>query len=128
MKKYPYRNLELLNSAKSAGFDDGIILAPDQQLTETSVASLLFRVDGKWITPPLSAGILPGVVRAIVLESDLAFESPIYFSDLIKIESAILLSSLRNAQPVESIEGRSLKIDLGKCEEISKAMAGYKGQ
>ena len=127
-KEYPYKNLEILSMAKSSGFDDGILIAPDKQLTETTVTSLLFKINGYWITPPMNSGILPGVVRAIVLESGLAKEDSVYLSDLSKIESAIMLSSLRNAQPVESIEGNSLKIDQGKCEEVSKVMAGYKGQ
>ena len=127
-KEYPYKNLELLERIKASGFDDGIVLTKDGQATETAVASLLLKIDGKWVTPPLSSGILNGVVRALVLEAGLASVRRIEESEISNIESGLLLTSLRNAQVIGEIAGRKLTIDNEKCAEIHKLMNEFKGR
>ena len=49
-------------------------------------------------------------------------------NELVKVESALLLSSLRNAQNVGVIAGRELTIDNEKRNEIHRLMAGFKGR
>lgn len=127
-KEYPYKNLELLEKIKADGFDDGIVLTKDGQLTETAVASLLLKINGQWVTPPLSSGILNGVVRALVLEAGLASVRRIEESEIADIESGLLLTSLRNAQVIGEIAGRKLDIDNEKCAEIHKLMNEFKGR
>ena len=127
-KEFPYKNLEILNQARSAGYDDSIILTADGQLTETSMATLLLRIDDSWITPPLSSGILNGVVRALVLEAGLAQVRKITENEIAKIKSGLLLTSLRNAQNIGEIAGQKLDIDAEKCAEIHKLMNEFKGR
>jgi branched-chain amino acid aminotransferase len=126
-KEYPYKNLEILESAQSNGFDDSIIVTTDGQLSETSVATLLLKINGEWVTPPLSSGILNGVVRALVLEAGLARVKRIDKNEIDQIESGLLLTSLRNAQHIGEIAGRKLLIDNEKCAEIHKLMNQFKG-
>lgn len=127
-KEYPYKNLELLERIKASGFDDGMVLTKDGQLTETAVASLLLNIGGQWVTPPLSSGILNGVVRALVLEAGLATVRRIDESEISNIESGLLLTSLRNAQVIGEIAGRKLTVDNEKCAEIHKLMNEFKGR
>lgn len=127
-KEYPYKNLELLEIAKSQNFDDGIIVRSDGQVAETSTASLLLKISNQWVTPPLSSGILNGVVRALVLEADLAQVRRVDYQELERVESGLLLTSLRNAQNIASIAGRNLIIDNQKCAEIHKLMQEFKGR
>ena len=127
-KEYPYKNYQILEFAKAQGFDDAILIAPDDQVAETSMATLALQIDGQWITPPLSAGILNGVVRALCIESDLLQVRKVMSNELDKVESALLLSSLRNAQNVGVIAGRELTIDNEKRNEIHRLMAGFKGR
>lgn len=126
-KEFPYKNLKLLDIAKSNGFDDGIIVRSDGQVAETSMASLLLKIDGEWITPPLSSGILNGVVRALVLEANLAMVKRIELDDIQRAESGLLLTSLRNAQNIGEISGRRLTLDDEKRMEIHELMNEYKG-
>ena len=126
-KEYPYKNYQILEFAKAQGFDDAILIAPDDQVAETSMATLALKIEGEWITPPLSAGILNGVVRALCIESDLLKVRKVLANELDKVESAMLLSSLRNAQNVGSIAGGELTIDNEKRNEIHRLMAGFKG-
>ena len=127
-KEFPYKNLEILKEAKDAGHDDSIILATDGQITETSTATLLLKINGTWVTPPLSSGILNGVVRALVLEAGLAQVRKITEEEIENIESGLLLTSLRNAQVIGEIAGRKLIIDEEKCAEIHKLMNEFKGR
>ena len=127
-KEFPYKNLELLQRAKSNGFDDGIIIRSDGQVAESSMASLLLLIDDQWVTPPLTSGILNGVVRALVLEAGLAHVKRVDESELSNVKSGLLLTSLRNAQNIGSINERKLALNEQKCAEIHKLMNQFKGR
>lgn len=110
-KKFPYdANLNLLDSARAKGFDDGIMINERGQVTETAVANLLFLIDGNWITPPISDGLLPGVMRAMAIERDGVHVASIKEEELVQVSAALLVSSLKIAQPVGQIGERRLQI------------------
>lgn len=127
-KEYPYKNLELLEKIKAYGYDDGIVLTEDGQVSETSVASLLLKIEDQWFTPPLSSGILNGVVRALVLEAGLASVRRINETELVAVQSGLLLTSLRNAQSIGAIGDRELIIDSEMHQAIHQLMATFKGK
>ncbi len=79
------------------------------KVCEGSVTNLLVNLDGDWITPPISDGVLPGIMRALVIEYCGVSVKSIDVADLQRVQSAFLLSSLRIAQPVASIDGRLLE-------------------
>jgi len=111
-KVYPYDfNLELLAHVRSRGFDEALLINPDGEISEGAVSNFIFRMDGFWVTPPISAGLLPGIIRQKVLESGLAIESTVTSTDLSKVTHAFAISSLRIATPVETIDGRVLGLD-----------------
>jgi len=108
-KRYPYqKNLEILAEAKRAGFDDYILVNPDGFLTETAIANLIFKIDGQWLTPPLSDGVLPGVMRALLVEKNGVIVRPIRANQLDEIEAGFVVSSLKIAQPIDRISQRTL--------------------
>jgi branched-subunit amino acid aminotransferase/4-amino-4-deoxychorismate lyase len=85
-KQFPYdHRFALLKSAQNEGFDD-------------------------WVTPPISAGVLPGVIRAIAIEECDVKVRPIHISEIPDVESAFSLASLRIAQPISHIGEMKLKI------------------
>jgi len=110
------------------GFDDAIIITESGFVMESSISSLLFKLDGNWVTPPLEAGILNGIVRSLVLDSGLATERNVVMNDLDQVSSAVLLSSLRSAQPVGFIAGRPLEVDNEFCAKISALHSIHKGK
>ncbi|MES2096412.1 MAG: aminodeoxychorismate synthase component I [Pseudomonadota bacterium] len=59
-----------------------VIFEIDGQLTEGSFTSLFVERDGRLLTPPLSAGLLPGVLRAELIERGRAIEAPLTRGDL----------------------------------------------
>ena len=110
IKSYPYTHrLEILNQAKSLGFDEALVCNSDGNIAEGAVTNLLLQLDGRWLTPPIEDGVLPGIMRDLVLENlEVDIES-IPLSKVEDITSALLLSSLRFCQPVASINGRALQ-------------------
>ncbi|MFV0624167.1 aminodeoxychorismate synthase component I [Sphingomonas sp. ac-8] len=67
---------------RAAGEFEVLFVAPGGQLTEGSFTSLFVERDGVLHTPPQSAGLLPGVLRAQLLAEGRAIESPLYPADL----------------------------------------------
>jgi branched-chain amino acid aminotransferase len=94
---------------------------------ESSTANVIALIGGKWVTPPLSAGPLPGITRELLMEWGLLIERELIFEELQRCESMALVSSLRSIQPIGEMNGRRYKTS-GKIEEIStfykKALAG----
>lgn len=109
IKSFPYSHrLRILDEVKALGFDEAIVFNTDRRVCEGAVTNLIFLLDGQWVTPPISDGVLPGVMRALVIEYCGVLVRSISESDLPRVESGYLLSSLRIAQPIASIDGRDL--------------------
>ncbi len=59
-------------AARFPGHDDVVLVTPDGRVTETTIANLAVEIDGRWFTPPLVDGLLPGVERhALVADGTL---------------------------------------------------------
>ena len=109
VKSYPYNHrLEILEQAIVNGFDEALVTSVDEKICEGAVTNVLLKIAGVWCTPPLSDGVLPGVMRALVVANCDVMVRSIAVSEIEDIESAFLLSSLRIAQPIASINGREL--------------------
>jgi branched-chain amino acid aminotransferase len=123
VKSYPYSHrLEILDAIKALDADEAIVCNDKAKVCEGSVTNLLFRIGGKWVTPPISDGVLPGIVRALVIEYCGVSVRSVDRSEIPMVQSAFLLSSLRIAQPVASIDGKELEQSLDFLSEI-EAMA-----
>lgn len=103
-------NIVGLREAKARGFDDVLFLNLQDELTEASTSNVAFIQESKWITPPMSVGILPGITRARIL-ADVAGragleveERIIRPSELVEFDEAMLLSTTKDVQPVGGID------------------------
>ena len=111
-KTFPYSdNLQLLSQAKSEGFDEVIVIDSLGRVTEGAVSNFAFRIKGEWITPPITSGILPGVIRALAIERCDVVVRDIYERDLGDCEGAFAMSSLKIAGPVHSLNEKALSIN-----------------
>ena len=111
-KVFPYdHRFSIIQAANDEGFHDSILFNSKNEITETAVANLVFKIEDSWVTPPISAGVLPGVVRAIAIENCGVRVRAIHVSEIPEIQSGFLLSSLRIAQPIEFIG--DMKIGIG---------------
>jgi para-aminobenzoate synthetase / 4-amino-4-deoxychorismate lyase len=59
---------EAWRAAEAQGAFDMLFCNTQGELTEGGRSNVLIKLDGRWITPPLAAGLLPGVMRAVLLE------------------------------------------------------------
>ena len=120
-KVFPYSGrLALLQEATAAGCDELIQIDKGDRVCEGAVSNYAFRIGGQWRTPPITAGILPGVIRAIAVEKCGVVVKDLSRADLTSCEAAIVLSSLKIALPVASIDGRTLEIDSDVSDICSK--------
>jgi branched-chain amino acid aminotransferase len=106
-KTFPYTSrLEILNVAKQQGCDEAIVINSDHEVCEAAVSNLIFYTNGMWLTPPIIQGVLPGVMRALIVENLPVKVRKIDTNDLSHVQGAIVISSLKIASPVASIDGR----------------------
>lgn len=83
--------------AERQGAFDMLFFNQHGHLTEGGRSNVLIRRHGRWLTPPLSDGVLPGVMRAVLL-GDKRFqlsEQSLTMQDLQNAEQIMLCSSLR---------------------------------
>lgn len=106
-KTFPYTSrLQILNTARNQGCDEAIVINSSHEVCEGAVSNLIFYSDGMWITPPIVQGVLPGVMRALIVENLPVKVRKIDTNDLSHVQAAIVISSLKIAAPVESIDSR----------------------
>jgi branched-chain amino acid aminotransferase len=120
-KVFPYSGrLALLQEATAAGCDELIQIDKGDRVCEGAVSNYAFRIDGQWRTPPITAGILPGVIRALAVEKCGVVVKDLSRAEVLSCEAAIAMSSLKIALPVDSIDGRTLAIDSDVSDICSK--------
>ena len=84
-------------AAESQGAFDMLFFNERGELTEGGRSNVFVRIGGRWYTPPLSAGVLPGVMRAVLLE-DAAWgvvECPISREMLLRAQDIVVCNALR---------------------------------
>ena len=86
---------ELYAFTKPADAFDLILWNEAGELTECSFGNLALQLDGQWLTPPLSAGLLPGVLRAELLALGRIREARLTREDLARAEGVAFFNSLR---------------------------------
>ncbi|MFS2005754.1 aminodeoxychorismate synthase component I [Duganella sp. CT11-25] len=54
--------------AEAQGAFDTLFFNERGELTEGGRSNVFVRIDGRWLTPPLDSGLLPGVMRGVLLD------------------------------------------------------------
>ena len=109
----------LLNSALAAqeairrGGFEGIMRNYRGELSECTTSNLFIVKDGAALTPPLTAGLLPGITREFLFEigRDVGIqvrEEVLRDSDLFGADEAFLTSTTREALPIVTVDGRTI--------------------
>ncbi len=85
--------------AEAQGAFDTLFFNERGELTEGGRSNVFVRVNGQWLTPPLSAGVLPGVMRSVLLDDPdwNASEAVITRAMLETADDIILCNALRGA-------------------------------
>jgi para-aminobenzoate synthetase/4-amino-4-deoxychorismate lyase len=82
-------------AASRPGCDDVLLVNERGELTESTIANLVVRLDGALWTPPLDCGLLPGVLRADLLARGEIRERVLRPDDLARAEEVWLINSVR---------------------------------
>ena len=85
--------------AEAQGAFDMLFFNERGELTEGGRSNVFVRLDGRWSTPSLDAGLLPGVMRGVLIEELDAEERPLTREDLDRAESLMICNALRGAVP-----------------------------
>ncbi len=79
---------------------DEVILWNDSgDVTESTIANLVISIDGNLYTPPVHAGLLPGTLRAQLLEEGRVVERSIRREDLQAAAEIFLINSVKGWRP-----------------------------
>lgn len=96
-------------AAVNAGIDEKIFLNTKGQICEGTVSNIFFVKEKKLYTPTLSCGLLPGILRAYILETYDVEETVLYPEDLVKFDECFLTNSLMGIMPLFQIENVAFK-------------------
>ena len=76
-------------------YDDVILWNERQEITETCIANIVFKLNDELFTPPVESGLLAGSFRAHLLAKNQIKEALITKKDLLQCENIYLINSVR---------------------------------
>lgn len=109
-------NILCLHEARGRGADEVVITNLAGEVTEAAVANLGFVCDGEVLTPPLSAGMLAGITRGLVLEHVAPAagirvrETSLRPEDFPRMQECFMLSTTKDVAPVGWIDAQSFRV------------------
>ena len=106
-------NILAVREAQAKGAAEPLMLNERGHVAEGASANVFLVSGGALVTPPLSAGILPGVTRAVVLEIAPrigigAVEETVSVARLMEADEAFVTSTLKEVMPIATIDGRPI--------------------
>jgi branched-chain amino acid aminotransferase len=104
-------NILAVREAQAAGAFEPILLNDNGEVAEGASANVFVVKGGAGLTPPLGAGILPGVTRQLLLEIGGGLgipmrEETLLVADLMGADEAFITSTLKEAVPVRAVDGK----------------------
>ncbi|ELW9451087.1 bifunctional anthranilate synthase component I family protein/class IV aminotransferase [Burkholderia cenocepacia] len=86
-------------AAEGLGGFDMLFVNERGEVTEGGRSNLFVKLDGQWVTPPLASGVLPGVMRGVLLDDPAfgAVERVVTRDDLARAQGLLLTNALRGA-------------------------------
>jgi len=102
-----------ITEAKAGGYDEAILLNDQDYVAEGSGENIFIVKNDTLITPPLSAGILPGITRDTVMhlareESYKVVEANISRSELYIADEVFMVGTAAEITPIREIDQRTI--------------------
>lgn len=76
-------------------FDDILLWNEQRQLTESTIANIVVELNGHYLTPPTSSGLLAGTYRTALLAQGKIQEHPLTLDDLPHCQNIYLINSVQ---------------------------------
>jgi branched-subunit amino acid aminotransferase/4-amino-4-deoxychorismate lyase len=136
-------NILCLRAARERGADDVVMVNQAGEITEAATSNLAFIRDGVILTPPLDAGILGGITRALVLREVAAKagftvrEVALKPDDMKSMEECFIMSTTRDISPVGAIDQHPFRVAVDSqtmqlkhafAEHVARYVAAHPGQ
>lgn len=123
-------NLRWYEQAHDDGFDEVLLLDENGFVSECTSANIFASFGNHVVTPPLTAGCLPGITRELLLSevTDPAWrvtEGALTLGDLEKADGVFITSTTRDLLPVATIENLSVRGNNRACEELRRRFEEY---
>jgi para-aminobenzoate synthetase/4-amino-4-deoxychorismate lyase len=93
-----------IKAHESFGVDEVVFLNERDEVTEGSITNIFIEQDGTLLTPPLTSGLLPGTLRAELIETGKAREAVLTLADLRSADAIWLGNSVRGLLRAELLE------------------------
>lgn len=102
-------NVLAMREAQARGCDEPLLLNQEGFLAEGASTNVFVVAEGTFLTPPLSAGILAGITREVVLEllrglGLTCHQKPLQLDTLLGADEAFMTSTTREVVPVCSVD------------------------
>jgi branched-subunit amino acid aminotransferase/4-amino-4-deoxychorismate lyase len=123
-------NIVALRSAVAAGFDEAFFFTATGNLACASVANVFVRMGKETLTPPVSDGALPGMMRNWILQQGRIGDSAVSERSISRdalnaADGVFLTNSLRLFQPVAAFDGVKFDNDLpAGCADLRRQLIG----
>ncbi|KOX23867.1 aminotransferase class IV [Nocardiopsis sp. NRRL B-16309] len=115
-------NVRALAYAKERGGTEALFRNIAGNLCEGTGSNVFVVLDGRLVTPPLSAGPLAGITRELVLEWFGGEEEDVPMERLPEVSEAFLTSTGRDVQPILHIDGRRVSAGAGPVSAKAAAV------
>ncbi len=112
-------NAAILRHATTNGFDNAILCDTTGRLSECTTSNLFLVIDEHIVTPSLSSGCLPGIIREVLIEEKLATEHNLFPPDFQRATEAFITSSTTGVVPVQRIDDRAFTT-IGKSTAVAQ--------
>lgn len=104
-------NLMAREESRRQGWDEGLLLNTRGYLAEGTASNMFLVVRGRLVTPDLKSGILPGIIRQVVLElaGEITLpceERQVTPEELFMADEVFLTNSLMGVMPLTRVDGR----------------------
>lgn len=92
----------LFREAARHGYDDVFFMNERDEITEGAISNVFIVVGDRWYTPPVDCGVLPGIYRRHILESNAAAaEKVLRLEDLKAADEIYICNAVRGMRRVE---------------------------
>ena len=94
-------------AAHKSGFDEPLFLNTSGFVAEGATTNVFWAKGGRLFTPPVKAGLLPGVMRAYVMSQCAVEERMAPGEELLDADEVFVTNSLLGVMPASSLEGHA---------------------
>ena len=108
--------------AKKAGSDMALMLTSEGHVSGCDCANVFWVSDGKLFTPSLDCAVLPGSVRAFLVQTMDVTEGQYTLEDVLKSDHVFVTNALLGAVAIDRVDGSSFRISSNNLEKIRQTL------